>query len=270
MSAPAVALLLAGLTLLAGGVLSNSARAESGSPRAPEGAVQSQPIGKIESAKGSFTITHGESVVLQANVGGEGGLGQGKVGDLVYQRDIIQTGTDGTVGLALNDGTAFNVSTNARIVLDEFVYDPNSTSNSALISLTKGTFTFIAGKVAKTGDMKVDTPVATMGIRGTAPRVAIAEDGSVRFSTLVEDYLRNPPAEGGAPAQPGKRAAPAQPGKGAAPTQQERRAGPASPAATPDQRQREARNAAAATAVEQAIKDQNKAFERKLGICRGC
>ncbi len=81
MSAPAVALLLAGLTLLAGGVLSNSARAESGSPRAPEGAVQSQPIGKIESAKGSFTITHGESVVLQANVGGEGGLGQGKVGD---------------------------------------------------------------------------------------------------------------------------------------------------------------------------------------------
>ena len=272
MSAPAVAVLLAGLTLLAGSVLSNSARAESGSPRQPDG-VQSQPIGKIESAKGSFTITHGESVVLQANVGPDGGLGQGKVGDPVYQRDIIQTGADGTVGLALNDGTAFNVSANARIVLDEFVYDPNSTSNSALISLTKGTFTFIAGKVAKTGDMKVDTPVATMGIRGTAPRVSIAEDGSVRFSTLVEDYLRNAPDKGGAPAQPGKGVAPTQPGKGAAPAQQERRAGPATPAsptATPDQRQREARNAAAAAAVERAIKDQNKALERKLSICRGC
>ncbi len=148
---------------------------------------------------------------------------------------------------------------NARIVLDEFVYNPNSTSNSALISLTKGTFTFIAGKVAKTGDMKVDTPVATMGIRGTAPRVSIAEDGSVRFSTLVEDYLRKPPEKGGAPAQPGKGAAPAQ----------ERRVGPA-PAATPDQRQREARNAAAAAAVEHAIQDQNKALEKKLNICRGC
>jgi hypothetical protein len=37
------------------------------------------------------------------------------------------------------------------------------------MSLTKGTFTFIAGEVAHTGRMKVDTPVGTMGIRGTAP-----------------------------------------------------------------------------------------------------
>src|SRR6266571_5907364 len=244
MSAPAVAVLLAGLTLLAGSVLSNSARAESGSPRQPDG-VQSQPIGKIESAKGSFTITHGESVVLQANVGPDGGLGQGKVGDPVYQRDIIQTGADGTVGLALNDGTAFNVSANARIVLDEFVYDPNSTSNSALISLTKGTFTFIAGKVAKTGDMKVDTPVATMGIRGTAPRVSIAEDGSVRFSTLVEDYLRN--QNGRVPNQPGKRA-------------QQQRGGT----------QRQAQNDVAIAGIERVIKDQNRALEGRLKICRGC
>ena len=73
------------------------------------------------------------------------------------------------------------------MVLNEFVYDPNSTSNSSLINLTKGTFTFVAGKVAKTGDMKVDTPVATMGVRGTTPRVEISDDGTVRFSTLIEE-----------------------------------------------------------------------------------
>jgi hypothetical protein len=44
----------------------------------------------------------------------------------------------------------------------------------------------VAGSVAKTGDMKVDTPVATMGIRGTTPRVEISEDGAVKFSTLIE------------------------------------------------------------------------------------
>ena len=33
--------------------------------------------------------------------------------------------------------------------------------------------TFVAGQVAKTGDMRVDTPVATMGIRGTAVLVEI-------------------------------------------------------------------------------------------------
>jgi hypothetical protein len=35
--------------------------------------------------------------------------------------------------------------------------------------------------------MKIDTPAATMGIRGTTPHVVIAEDGTVKFSTLVEE-----------------------------------------------------------------------------------
>jgi hypothetical protein len=35
--------------------------------------------------------------------------------------------------------------------------------------------------------MKVDTPIGTMGIRGTAPRVEILDNGEVRFSTLVEE-----------------------------------------------------------------------------------
>jgi hypothetical protein len=34
--------------------------------------------------------------------------------------------------------------------------------------------------------MKVNTPVATMGIRGTAPRVEISEDGTAKFTTLIE------------------------------------------------------------------------------------
>jgi hypothetical protein len=72
------------------------------------------------------------------------------------------------------------------MALDEFVYDPNGRSNSTLFNLTNGTMTFVAGAVAKTGNMKVDTPVATMGIRGTTPRVEISEDGAVRFSTLIE------------------------------------------------------------------------------------
>jgi hypothetical protein len=53
--------------------------------------------------------------------------------------------------------------------------------------LTKGTFSFIAGSIAKTGDMKVDTPVGVIGIRGTAPRIEILSDGSVKFTTLIEE-----------------------------------------------------------------------------------
>jgi hypothetical protein len=71
--------------------------------------------------------------------------------------------------------------------MNEFVYDPAGKSNSTLFSLAKGTFTFVAGKVAKTGNMKVDTPAATMGIRGTTPHIEISDDGTVRFSTLIEE-----------------------------------------------------------------------------------
>ena len=51
----------------------------------------------------------------------------------------------------------------------------------------QGSFTFIAGELAKTGDMKVNTPVATMGIRGTAVQVDInLSDGTTKMSVLVE------------------------------------------------------------------------------------
>ena len=73
------------------------------------------------------------------------------------------------------------------MVLNEFVYNPAGATNSALINLVQGSFTFIAGEVAKTGDMKIGTPVATMGIRGTAMQFDInLTDGTTRMSLLVE------------------------------------------------------------------------------------
>ena len=73
------------------------------------------------------------------------------------------------------------------MTLDEYVYDPAGKSNSTVFNLTRGTFVFVAGQVAKTGDMRIETPVATMGIRGTTPHVEISDDGTARFSTLIEE-----------------------------------------------------------------------------------
>jgi hypothetical protein len=180
MRACTTAILCAGLVWSAAAVLPGSAQAQN----------DARPIGKVVSAAGEVTVEHVTAVVLQANLGA--GPAPTKVGDPVYQGDVVQTGADGKLAITFSDGTAFNLSSNARMVLNEFVYDPNSRSNSSLISLTKGTFTFVAGKVAKTGDMKVDTPVATMGIRGTTPHVEIADDGTVAFSTLVEEGKNRP------------------------------------------------------------------------------
>src|SRR5215468_5049891 len=130
------------------------------------GAAPHQAIGKIQTAIGSVTIMSASGAVVQA-----------KVGDLVYQHDTIETGTDGKVGILFTDGTAFNLSSNARMVLNDFVYDPNGNSNSTLFGLSKGAFSFIAGKAAKASGLRIDTPVGR--IRGGA------ESGGIGVLTLA-------------------------------------------------------------------------------------
>src|SRR3954465_15883124 len=139
----------------------------------PESAATA--IGRVEKATGSaLAIRNGVAVELHA-------------GDLVYQGDVLQTRSASTLGIGFVDGTAFNMTANARMVLNEMVYDPNGTNNSAFISLVQGSISFMAGQVAKTGDMKVDTPVGTMGIRGTIVLVDIsANNGTTNVSSVFD------------------------------------------------------------------------------------
>ena len=67
-----------------------------------------------------------------------------------------------------DDETTFNLSANANITVDEFIYEEGGKNNSALFKIARGTVAFAAHQVAKTGDMKIATPTATMGIRGTS------------------------------------------------------------------------------------------------------
>jgi hypothetical protein len=183
MRAHTLAVLIAGGILVAGNMLARPGHAQN-APVQPAGQdATAKPIGKVVSATGSVTIQHVNAVIVQATLGDA----RTKPGDAVFLGDVVQTGADGKVSIAFTDGTAFDLSSNARMALTDFVYDPKSTSNSTLFSLTKGTFTFVAGKIAKTGDMKIDTPVATMGIRGTTPHIEISDDGTVKFSTLLEE-----------------------------------------------------------------------------------
>src|ERR1700690_1106690 len=177
-----IAVIVAGLALTASSFMPGPAGAQT-VPAVQAGTAK--PIGKVLTVVGSVTIEHVNAVVVQANVTSQ--PAQTKVGDRVYLGVVVETGAAGKISITFTEDRAFNLSSNARMTLNDFVYDPNGKSNATLFSLTKGTFTFVAGKVAKTGDMKVDTPVATMGIRGTTPHVEIAEDGSAKFSTLIEE-----------------------------------------------------------------------------------
>src|SRR5688500_2074832 len=143
MRAYLIALLTIGLTIATSIVAPhNIALAQR---QAPAGTLES-PIGKVKTATGTVTVEHSTIVVVQATL--TSGANPLKVDDFVYRGDVVQTGADGKLGITFTDGTAFNLSHNARMVLNEFVYDPNGKSNSTFFSLTKGSFTFVAGAVA--------------------------------------------------------------------------------------------------------------------------
>src|SRR4051794_21242413 len=180
-----IAVLATAFVLAAAGFLPDPAQAQSGATQPAVQDVAVNPIGKVVTLAGSVTIEHVNAVVVQAKLASQ--AAETKVGDLVYQGDVVRTGADGRVSINFTDDTSFTLTSNANMTLNEFVYDPTSKSNSTLFNLSKGTFTFVAGKIAKTGDMKIDTPVATMGIRGTTPHVEISDVGTVKFSTLIEE-----------------------------------------------------------------------------------
>src|SRR5712671_2774191 len=143
-------------------------------------------VGHVVKMTGSASIVR-NGVTIDANNG-----------DTVYQSDVVQTGSGSTLGLVLIDGTTFNLTANARMMLNDLTYDgastPNtslltlvaaSASNTSLFTLVQGAASFVAGQVAKTGDMKVATPVAVIGIRGTAVILDISStDGKVSISVV--------------------------------------------------------------------------------------
>jgi len=57
--------------------------------------------------------------------------------------------------------------------VDDFVYQERGKHNVAAFEIIKGTVSFVASAVAKTGDMKIGTPTAAIGIRGTTGIVEI-------------------------------------------------------------------------------------------------
>ena len=141
-----------------------------------------EAIGKVEKVVGQVTLIH------------NGVAGPLHVGDPVYKTDVVETGANSSCGIAFPDGTALDLVNNTRMALNEYNYEANSASNGAIFSLVEGTFAFVAGQVAHTGEgLKINTPVATMGIRGTVglfrsePTVINSNLGHVWSAFLHED-----------------------------------------------------------------------------------
>src|SRR5580700_10699054 len=96
-------------------------------------AVSAAAIGKVQTVMGLVTITRADVIVDQP-----------AVGDFVYKGDLIETGVGGLIAIAFVDGTEFHLRDDARLVLDEFNYGADKSSQSALVRVLKGMFRVVA------------------------------------------------------------------------------------------------------------------------------
>jgi len=101
------------------------------------------------------------------------------VGDRVYAGDKLVTGKDGRIGVTLRDDTRLSAGADSRMVVSEFAFEPATQQGSVVVSVLRGVAAMVSGLVAKANanGMRVTTPTATMGIRGTEFVVEIETAG---------------------------------------------------------------------------------------------
>ena len=124
-------------------------------------------IGNVVKHRGNASVERsGEKSVLEK-------------GSSVEFKDNVRTG-DGDVGIKFVDETNVAVSPHSSLVIDEFIYDPNSRSGSKLVmNVALGTVRYASGNIAKLNRQNVDirTPTARIGVRGTAFSMTVDEIG---------------------------------------------------------------------------------------------
>jgi hypothetical protein len=91
------------------------------------------------------------------------------VGTPVRQDDVIVTGADGAVGITFADDSRLSIGPDTTLAIERFAFNPTTHEGTHETSLRRGTLAAVSGKLARqsTDAMKVRTPAAVLGVRGT-------------------------------------------------------------------------------------------------------
>ncbi len=91
------------------------------------------------------------------------------IGKRIAMGDVLKTGSNGSMGLILNDDTVIAMGSNTEISIKNFLFEPAEGNLSFIARMMKGTISFISGQITKLApdSVRLETPVATIGPRGT-------------------------------------------------------------------------------------------------------
>src|SRR5262249_30040368 len=142
-----------------------------------------EPIGNVATLTGVATVTRNNTdTPLQ-------------IKDDIYLNDVVKTQASSSLSITFSDATTFRLSANAQITIDNYVYEEGGGNNAGAFDIAKGTVAFVAAQVAKTGNMQISTPTATLGIRGTTGVVEVPEGAAATSANDVNIKLY-PDADG--------------------------------------------------------------------------
>jgi hypothetical protein len=131
-------------------------------------------VGEIFDSEGKSLISRAGDGVLTVkdNIG-------------IRMEDIIETGK-GSLGILFNDETTVDVSEHSILVIDDFVYDPATTTGALAIKATLGTLRYVSGEIAKNApeNINISTPTASVAVRGTEFTATVDEIGRSTFVLL--------------------------------------------------------------------------------------
>ena len=131
-------------------------------------------VGEIGQIKGSGVLERDGDVVIE----GDAGVG-------VQSMDSAVT-ANGTMRIDFVDETRVELTEQSRLVIDEFVYDPANDVGSLSLKASLGTVRYASGQIAKKykQNVKIRTPSATIGVRGTDFVMVVDEVGGSLITLL--------------------------------------------------------------------------------------
>ncbi len=114
-------------------------------------------IGSVKTVKGDASIVR-DGKTIPANAG-----------EKIYAHDKFLTGNASSLGVTFRDNTLVSLGSGSEFVVNEFLFNPAESEFSFISKMFKGTISYISGKIGKLSpeSVKFQTPVATIGIRGT-------------------------------------------------------------------------------------------------------
>lgn len=120
-------------------------------------AQDKRPIGLVKTATGeAFMLRDGRRIAVLP-------------GQQLIVGDVISTGANGTMGVILLDDTAMSLGPSTETGLEQFAFEPAEQKLGMVLRVTKGLLSYLSGRISKLapGSVRIETPVATLGIRGT-------------------------------------------------------------------------------------------------------